>query len=109
LPHEFEQVPIFKTTSGVKEQEYLNARLNLGQSYPNPASTTVTIPLAGVPNGGSTRLAIYDATGREVYSAPVRTGMTSVQVDVNALPPGSYTYALTSGGVRRTEQMVIAR
>ena len=110
LPHEFNQLPVFKTTpSGIAETDALAAGFTLGQNAPNPARGRVTIPVAGVKSGMSTRFSVYTVEGREVMAQPVAPGQTSVDLDVSKLPSGPYIYALTSGPLRRTRQMVVAR
>lgn len=109
LPHEFDQVPIFRTTSGVYEGDAVAAGLTLGQSYPNPASSRTTIPVSGVLNGMEARFSLYRADGRELIARRISAGETSVELDVSSLPSGSYVYALTAGPLRRTGRMTVQR
>ena len=110
LPHTFDQLPIFKVTgSGVAGNDALAAGFTLGQNAPNPARGRVTIPVSGVKSGMNARFSLYTVEGREILAQPVNPGQTSVEVDVSKLPSGTYVYALTSGPLRRTQRMVVAR
>ena len=108
--HSFDQLPIFKVSgSGVADTDALAAGFTIGQNMPNPARSRVSIPVAGVKGGMNARFSLYTVEGRELLAQPVNPGQTSVEVDVSKLPSGTYVYALTSGPLRRTRQMVVAR
>ncbi len=110
LPREFEQIPIFQTTpSSVYQNDAVVAGFTLGQSHPNPASSRVSVPVAGVLGGMEARFSLYNPEGRELLAQPVNPGQTSVELDVSALPPGTYLYGLTSGPLRKTGKMVVRR
>lgn len=110
LPHEFEQLPIFRTLpSGVYESDAVAAGFAVGQSYPNPASSRVSVPVSGVPGGMEARFSLYGPDGRELLWRRVAPGQTAVEFDVSTLPAGSYLYGLTAGPLRRTGKMVVGR
>ena len=86
----------------------------LEQSAPNPA------PLAAgsaairfsIPSASAVRLALFDATGREVavLSEGLRdAGIHSVRVPLAGLAPGMYFYRLSSAAGTLTKAMVVAR
>ena len=66
--------------------------------YPNPAHGTLHITGAA---GGSVR--ILDLTGREVLHSSIAEG----QVDISAVPPGSYLVRLVNGALGLTERIVV--
>lgn len=110
LPHEFEQVPIFRAqASSIYENDGVAAGFSVGQSIPNPASGPVTVPVSGVLSGMETRFSLYSADGREILSRRVMAGQTTVELNVSGLPPGTYLYGLTSGPLRRTGSMIVRR
>lgn len=110
LPHDFDQLPIFKATpTSVYESDVVAAGFSLGQSYPNPASSHVSVPVSGVLSGMEARFSLYSPEGRELLWQRVSPGQTSVEFDVSKLPAGSYLYGLTAGPLRRTGKMVISR
>ena len=110
LPHEFEQLPIFRTApSSVYAGDTVAAGFTLGQSYPNPASSRVTVPISGVLSGMEARFSLYSPEGRELLSKRVMAGQTSVEFDVSKLTPGTYLYGLTAGPLRRTGKMTVKR
>ncbi len=109
LPDDFDQLPIFRTTTGVEERDRVAAGFNVGIPQPNPASTTTTIPVEGIRAGMEARLTIYSIAGEAVLSRPVTAGSRSVNVDVSTLPAGPYHYALAAGSLRRSGQMIVRR
>lgn len=110
LPHDFDQIPVFQTSpTSVYESDAVAAGLVLGQSYPNPASSRVTVPVAGVLSGMEARFSVYSPEGRELISQRVTPGQSSVEFDVGRLVAGSYVYGLTAGPLRRTGKMVVKR
>ena len=110
LPRHFEQLPIFRQgATGVSTSTAVAAAMDLGQNYPNPASTATVIPLVGVPVTGSASLALYALDGRQVLARPVMPGQQSLEIDTRSIPNGTYIYELQAGSVRRRRTMVIAR
>ncbi len=110
LPHTFDQLPIFRVSgSGVADTDALAAGFTIGRNAPNPARSRVSIPVSGVKHGMEARFSVYTIEGRELLARPVAAGQTSVDIDVSTFPSGTYIYALTSGPLRRTRQMVVSR
>jgi hypothetical protein len=73
---------------GIKEN---GQQLNMGRVYPNPANTTINIPLYC--NGDwNINLSLFDVSGKEVKSvyAGVISGETKVSIDVSDLKNGLY-------------------
>ena len=97
LPREFEQLPIFRTASSVSAGDLLSGGFRMGEAFPNPASSGVTIPVAGIRHGMEARLVLYSADGRALLSRPVPPGSESVSLDLSSLPNGGYVYALSAG------------
>ena len=77
------------------------AGFELGQSYPNPAGPTFTIPFT-IPESGEIEFHILDDLGRVVFT-DVRHESAGAHVRDIALPlapNGNYVYELRAGGVR---------
>ncbi|MCZ7558226.1 MAG: choice-of-anchor D domain-containing protein [Bacteroidia bacterium] len=71
----------------------------LGQSAPNPASSSVLLPF-NLDTEAQTTLKLYDANGREagvVVEGILPAGRHEYRFDVRALPAGYYRCVLTSG------------
>lgn len=109
LPREFEQLPIFQTSSSISGGDRLADGFRLGEAFPNPARSGVTIPVAGVRHGMEARLVLYSSDGRALMSRPVAPGSKSIAIDVAGLPNGSYIYSLSAGPLRRSGQLVVRR
>ncbi len=109
LPREFQQLPIFKTSSSVGAEDALAAGFTVGTPSPNPARGRVSVPITGVRNGMEARMTLYSADGRAVLSVPVESGASSVWLDVGSLPNGAYHCALSAGPLRRTTKVVVRR
>jgi len=88
--------------SGVDDHRIVgSASLSLSQSYPNPASSHVTISYE-IPAPGAVTVRIYDALGR-VVATPVAAetsyvGAYEKSVDIGALPDGMYRIVLAQNG-----------
>jgi hypothetical protein len=80
--------------SGLEFDALLSAAL-MGQNMPNPASDQTLIPLYEWNERGVLRLS--DLQGRTVREYPVQPGQNLVQVELNGLPNGLYTYTLSNG------------
>lgn len=77
---------------GIEELDALTGAL--GQAYPVPADTRLTIPVEGLQTNAT--LDVFDATGRIVSRATVGMSATQVQLDTEALVDGLYSYRLTT-------------
>jgi hypothetical protein len=82
-----------KSTIGIAE----NGSLSLGYAYPNPARTSITIPVMSSANK-DIALNLYDVTGKmvkSIYQGEI-SGDKKVSFDVTAFENGMYFYKLTS-------------
>lgn len=109
LSREFTQLPIFEPLSpgGVDAGASADAGFTLGQNYPNPASGSTIIPLTGIRNAGT--FAIYTLEGRRLATHSVASGQTSLELNLDQLPAGTYLYELDVDGRKQARQMVVAR
>jgi hypothetical protein len=79
------------------------------QFTPNPASGSVTISLAGIPDG-AVDVRVVNATGAEVYRGTHTFGNGHTVLDLKSLPDGMYMIQLADGkGVIKTGKMLIAK
>jgi hypothetical protein len=89
------------STSTAADRTVRGAEFGIRDVYPNPARDQLFIKVA-LPAGRQTRLAIYDALGREVevmIDGP--TSASQVVLEINPRwAPGSYTIAFQSEGGR---------
>jgi hypothetical protein len=109
LPRHFEQLPIFKVqASGVGVTNNAAAAFQVGQNYPNPASSNTAIPIDGVISGMEAQLTFYNTDGREIFRQQVMPGQTSATIDARTLPSGTYIYELTAGRLRRSRTMIVS-
>jgi hypothetical protein len=76
------------TQVGVKEDTK-----NTIAPYPNPATTTIQIPLDGI--SGADRLEVYDLTGKLVMKESVSMNGSMLTVSVDKLASGQYSFRLT--------------
>lgn len=87
----------------------------LSAAYPNPARSTVSIPLPAVSSVRNLRLELCDATGARVADLTDRAttalagGADKVDLDVSSHPSGHYFYRLMLNGRSITGPIVIAR
>ncbi len=109
LPHQFDQLPIFKVAATGVDVLAATSSFQLGQNYPNPARAITTIPVAGIIPGTETTLSVYTMEGREILSRRVTPGENALEIDVRQFPEGSYIYSLTSGAMRRSQRMSVVR
>lgn len=66
--------------------------------YPNPTADLVTLRFPS-PYASSATLRVVNTTGAtvKIFSAELRTGTNALVVDMNELPSGLYTIAITNG------------
>lgn len=80
-------------------------------AFPNPASGSVSLRMA-LPLPGPTRLAVYDALGREVarlVDGDRPAGDQTVVLDTDQLAPGVYVVRIESGGEVATRTLTVVR
>jgi len=85
-----------------------NARLTLSAPYPSPASDRVAFDFT-VPGDGEARLAVYDLSGREVFSTAVSPAAGRVVWDASTAAPGVYLAKLAGEGGTVSRRLVIVR
>ena len=79
----------------------------LGNPYPNPASTTVSIDYVTAVPTANMFLGVYDNQGRRVEQFPVKPSHT-ITFDVSDWAPGVYVYMIWSPvGVSSTKRLVV--
>ena len=79
---------------GVKDEDHL---IGVGYAYPNPANTSVTIPLV-IDGNWDIDLSLYDMTGKKVkaiYNGEV-SGNRDFTFAVDDLQNGMYFYKVTT-------------
>ena len=85
---------VIKSIVGINDKDQ---NVELGKAYPNPANTTVTIPL--VSNGNwDVDLSLYDMTGKKVKAIynGIISGNRNFTFEVTDLENGVYFYKVTS-------------
>ena len=87
--------------------------LQLNQNTPNPFVTVTRISFV-MPEAGQARLAITDASGKEIaviVDGTVSAGLNEYNVDAQSLnlPSGVYYYTLTVNGKSMTKSMVVVK
>ncbi len=83
----------------------------LVQNYPNPFNPVTNIGFRIV-DFSFTRLAVYDALGKEVtilVNKQLRPGTYEVNWDASAYPSGVYFYKLSANGFTETKKMVLIK
>jgi hypothetical protein len=93
------------------EEESLKAGYSIGSATPTPTNDVATIQFT-TPEAQQTRIALYDMQGRELlelFNGISLAGENSIQVAVNQLTSGTYTYTLRSGKYMVSKRMVIVR
>ena len=92
------------STVGTEEHDQRSSSIGV---YPNPATERVHLNVPGLASGGILRM--YDPAGRVVVQQATRPGQDTLQIDVAALAPGSYTVELQDREGRRTARVVVQR
>ena len=91
---------------GVKDEDNL---IGIGYAYPNPANTSVTIPLV-IDGNWNIDLSLYDMTGKKVkaiFNGEV-SGNKDITFDVGDLVNGMYFYKVTtSEGFESVKKLTI--
>jgi hypothetical protein len=82
----------------------------LGQSYPNPMTSTSTMTFT-MPHSGNVKIELIDQTGRviPVTSGFYPMGESTVQIDASNLTSGTYLYVLSNEEVRLSRQLTIVK
>ncbi|MBQ3710404.1 MAG: T9SS type A sorting domain-containing protein [Bacteroidales bacterium] len=91
-------------TAGVAEHS-----INVGQAYPNPASTQVQFTLQGN-NNDNIEAVVYNLLGQEVKSQLVSGRQNRVIIAVDDLEAGIYFCRFSvNGAVAKTEKFIVKR
>ncbi|MBI5645415.1 MAG: T9SS type A sorting domain-containing protein [Ignavibacteriae bacterium] len=83
----------------------------LGQNYPNPFNPATTITFS-VPQSGTVRLAVYDASGKEIAllaNSTYTAGNYRVTWNAGTIPSGVYYYRLSAGSFNATRKMMLVK
>lgn len=86
-------------------------RASLSPNYPNPFSTSTTIPFSLV-RGGHVEVAVFDMLGRRVATATDDhrpAGEHAIRFDASILASGIYFYRITAGDFVEARQMIVVR
>jgi hypothetical protein len=105
-------VPVIETdaASGVEDYVTLDG-LTLKGAFPSPASDRTTVNFA-VDKPSSIEISIIDMTGRvisTIHTERVEAGNHTHDLDVSALPAGSYMYTVSTGTARVAGKLAITR
>jgi hypothetical protein len=88
------------------------ARLAFAKSYPNPASSQLTVEYS-LPTSGDITLAIYNALGNRmlipVNSESAFAGSYTKVLDLSSLPSGPYRLVLTQNGGSVSQDIKVVR
>ena len=84
---------------------------SLKRIFPNPSSTAATIEFS-VKENTRTSIAVYNTTGqlvKSVFEEQLNAGKYSLNIDVSAIPSGSYMVRFEAGGVIQTRPLQIVK
>lgn len=105
LPRPFVQLPIFRRqASNLSGNSH---RPMLGECFPNPASSFVTVLFERVRSGDAARLSVHAVDGRTVLTKEVMPGEESMTIDTSGLPAGAYICELAMKGGRSVRRFVV--
>lgn len=93
------------------EQEYVAARYQLLNNYPNPFNPSTTISFS-LPSRSFVTLKIYDVIGREVatlVSESLDAGFHSRQWNASYLSSGIYFYRMKAGTFVSTKKLILLK
>jgi hypothetical protein len=85
------------TVTGLKPEVAMET-VSLGQSFPNPATSTAIIPYMLPISYKQAQIIIRDITGREVEKYELRKNSSSLEVNLSNLHNGLFTYTLVIDG-----------
>jgi len=101
------------TVSSGSSDQSTPATLQLMEAYPHPAvrglHTSISIRFA-LPASAQTRVVLYDTLGRELQTLAdgvYESGQHRISLDISALRPGVYFYAMHATGTRLTRKLVV--
>jgi uncharacterized repeat protein (TIGR01451 family) len=112
LEYRLRQVDLDGTTEVTEpvEIERTVYRLELRQTFPNPARRQATVQFA-VPERQEVSLRLYDTLGRQVRTLTEGNaeGRQEMQVDLSGLSSGTYLLRLDAEGQTETQQVTVVR
>lgn len=86
-----------------------NAGIELFQNSPNPADASTVIRY-NLPQAAAVTMTVRDMTGRIVTminQGTMPAGISSIELNTNAMAAGIYSYTLTAGASSLTKEMVV--
>jgi hypothetical protein len=101
----------YDSTTALPDGVLLSDKFFLGQSYPNPFNSFVTINFT-IPSTVDIKLKIYDATGKEIAKLINRkmvAGSYSIQWDGNGFASGQYFYRIQAENFIQTKRMILLK
>lgn len=104
----FDNLPVFDTTSSIHKPLKMEKGLVLEQNYPNPVKDKTFIQF-NTP-GGMVDIALFDAMGRKVqviYHGKAEAGVQDILFERGNLRAGNYYYQLSYQANRITKSMLI--
>ncbi len=104
---------ILRTTTGgvtwIEEPKSTPTLFHLAQNYPNPVTTSTTIPFT-IKKPEHVTLSVYNMLGREVavlVGEEREMGFHSIPFDASGLASGMYFYVLRTGSAVQTRKMLV--
>ncbi|MEO1633011.1 MAG: T9SS type A sorting domain-containing protein, partial [Bacteroidota bacterium] len=97
--------------NAVSNEEGLPDVFAMGELYPNPSSTSATLAVR-VAESQEASVTVYDVLGRQVLAGAVtlRAGSEErLDVDVSALPAGTYVVRVAGESFAETRRLTVVR
>jgi hypothetical protein len=80
------------------------------KAFPNPASTSITIPLPSKSSEANRDLIVSDANGREILRTSLAKEQLEYTLNTSSFPKGTYLYLIVSGStVSHQDKFVVQR
>ncbi len=101
--------PVMDFTINVDENDAFGVKLY--NNYPNPASTQTSI-MFDLVRDMQVSVAVFNVAGEQVMSVDagmMSAGKRTINIDVNGLPAGVYSYTLNADGSQFSSQMMVVR
>lgn len=102
---------LFGQPAAIKATETAAGAVKILRSFPNPASSTLTVRYE-VPAQGDVTLKVYDMLGAEVMNAAADMGYAggyTHTLDMTALPAGQYRLVVAQNGRMASEPFTVVR
>jgi uncharacterized protein (DUF1501 family) len=104
----FDNLPVFNTTSSTSKILKVEKGIVLEQNYPNPVTDKTFIQF-NTP-GGRVEILLFDSMGRKIktiYEGKAEAGVQDILFEKGNLPSGNYYYQLSYQANRLTKSMLI--